>query len=84
MFHTIFKQQYDIFNTIKYLHLQQFPEITAFIMRRFKGEHDVEETYALVRQVMKRYFWFRTEIKTGNAPIMQFLAHFSSKYQMND
>ena len=29
----------------------QFPEITAFIMRRFKGENDVEETYDLVRKV---------------------------------
>ncbi|XP_028392446.1 decaprenyl-diphosphate synthase subunit 1-like [Dendronephthya gigantea] len=29
---------------------EEFPEITAFIMRRFKGEHDVEETYELVRQ----------------------------------
>ena len=31
---------------------KQFPEITAFIMRRFKGENDVEETYELVRKVL--------------------------------
>lgn len=29
---------------------EEFPEITAFIMRRFKGENDVEETYELVRK----------------------------------
>ena len=29
---------------------EEFPEITAFIMRRFKGENDVEETYDLVRK----------------------------------
>ncbi|XP_046846705.1 all trans-polyprenyl-diphosphate synthase PDSS1-like [Xenia sp. Carnegie-2017] len=29
---------------------EEFPEITAFIMRRFQCENDVEETYRLVRQ----------------------------------
>ncbi|CAB4010192.1 Decaprenyl-diphosphate synthase subunit 1, partial [Paramuricea clavata] len=29
---------------------EEFPEITAFIMRRFKGENDVEETYDLVKK----------------------------------
>lgn len=29
---------------------EEFPEITAFILRRFKGEGDVEKTYQLVRK----------------------------------
>ena len=38
----------------------QFPEISAFIMRRFKGENDVEETYDLVRKV--RFIFIKRSI----------------------
>jgi hypothetical protein len=38
----------------------QFPEISAFIMRRFKGENDVEETYDLVRKV--RFIFLKRSI----------------------